>query len=167
MKSNYLSHYEHVYCIPVFFPYSDFLLSAKFIISCNARLTQLRARVCSIIFKIIILKLAACIRISWVVKSWHISCFTAQRAHQRARVVSNSDSTMIPYKEKTFDELVVDGLRGSMPGAYSSNRPKSTFNKTLYRNVFSDRARDGFRYWLIERPKPTSCKYPVRKYVIC
>ena len=29
MKSNYLSHYEHVYCFPVFFPYSDFLLSAN------------------------------------------------------------------------------------------------------------------------------------------
>lgn len=73
---------------------------------------------------------------------------------------------MIPYKEKTFDELVVDGLRGSMPGAYSSGRPKSTYNKSHYRNVFSERAKDGFRYWLIERPKPTNCKYLVRKYVI-
>ncbi|XP_078341377.1 uncharacterized protein LOC111106199 isoform X1 [Crassostrea virginica] len=96
-------------------------------------------------------------------KIW--SGFWSQRAHQRARVVSNSDSTMIPYKEKTFDELVVDGLRGSMPGAYSSSRPKSTFNKTLYRNVFSDRARDGFRYWLIERPKPTNFgKYGMGSY---
>lgn len=73
---------------------------------------------------------------------------------------------MIPYKEKTFDELVVDGLRGSMPGAYSSSRPKSTYNKTHYRNVFSERAKEGFRYWLIERPKPTSCKYLVRNCVI-
>lgn len=73
---------------------------------------------------------------------------------------------MIAYKEKTFDELVVDGLRGSMPGAYSSGRPKSTYNKSHYRNVFSERAKDGFRYWLIERPKPTNCKYLVRKYVI-
>lgn len=100
------------------------------------------------------------------VKSWHISCFAAQRAQQRARVVSFSQGTMIPYKEKTFDELVVDGLRGSMPGAYSSGRPKSTYNKSHYRNVFSERAKDGFRYWLIERPKPTNCKYLVRKYVI-
>lgn len=73
---------------------------------------------------------------------------------------------MIPYKEKTFDELVVDGLRGSVPGAYSSGRPKSTYNKSHYRNVFSERAKDGFRYWLIERPKPTNCKYLVRKYVL-
>lgn len=100
------------------------------------------------------------------VKSWHISCFAAQRAQQRARVVSFSQGRMIPYKEKTFDELVVDGLRGSMPGAYSSGRPKSTYNKSHYRNVFSERAKDGFRYWLIERPKPTNCKYLVRKYVI-
>lgn len=100
------------------------------------------------------------------VKSWHISCFAAQRAQQRARVVSFSQGRMIPYKEKTFDELVVDGLRGSMPGAYSSGRPKSTYNKSHYRNVFSERAKDGFRYWLIERPKPTNCKYLVRKYVL-
>ncbi|XP_052679445.1 uncharacterized protein LOC128160200 [Crassostrea angulata] len=80
----------------------------------------------------------------------------AQRAQQRARVVSFSQGRMIPYKEKTFDELVVDGLRGSMPGAYSSGRPKSTYNKSHYRNVFSERAKDGFRYWLIERPKPTN-----------
>lgn len=100
------------------------------------------------------------------VKSWHISCFAAQRAQQRARVVSFSQGRMIPYKEKTFDELVVDGLRGSMPGAYSSSRPKSTYNKSHYRNVFSERAKDGFRYWLIERPKPTNCKYLVRKYVL-
>lgn len=99
------------------------------------------------------------------VKSWHISCFAAQRAQQRARVVSFSQGRMIPYKEKTFDELVVDGLRGSMPGAYSSGRPKSTYNKSHYRNVFSERAKDGFRYWLIERPKPTNCKYLVRKYI--
>eukprot|EP00105_Crassostrea_gigas_P043647 XP_019927795.1 PREDICTED: uncharacterized protein LOC105340281 isoform X2 [Crassostrea gigas] len=81
---------------------------------------------------------------------------SAQRAQQRARVVSFSQGRMIPYKEKTFDELVVDGLRGSMPGAYSSGRPKSTYNKSHYRNVFSERAKDGFRYWLIERPKPTN-----------
>ncbi|XP_061175989.1 uncharacterized protein LOC133184938 isoform X2 [Saccostrea echinata] len=81
---------------------------------------------------------------------------TAQRAQQRARVVSYEQGRNIPYKEKTFDELVVDGLRGSMPGAYSSSRPKNTYNKAFYRNVFSDRAKDGFRYWLIERPKPTS-----------
>ncbi|XP_056000546.1 uncharacterized protein LOC125655923 isoform X1 [Ostrea edulis] len=81
---------------------------------------------------------------------------TAHRAQQRARVVSYAQGRNIPYKEKTFDELVVDGLRGTMPGAYSSSRPKSTFNKNHYRNVFSERAKEGFRYWLIQRPKPTS-----------
>ncbi|XP_065939343.1 uncharacterized protein [Magallana gigas] len=102
---------------------------------------------------------------SGAVKSWHISCFAAQRAQQRARVVSFSQGRMIPYKEKTFDELVVDGLRGSMPGAYSSGRPKSTYNKSHYRNVFSERAKDGFRYWLIERPKPTNFgKYGMGSY---
>nr|XP_011444533.1 uncharacterized protein LOC105340281 isoform X1 [Crassostrea gigas]XP_034304406.1 uncharacterized protein LOC105340281 isoform X1 [Crassostrea gigas]XP_034306569.1 uncharacterized protein LOC117680466 isoform X3 [Crassostrea gigas] len=90
---------------------------------------------------------------------------SAQRAQQRARVVSFSQGRMIPYKEKTFDELVVDGLRGSMPGAYSSGRPKSTYNKSHYRNVFSERAKDGFRYWLIERPKPTNFgKYGMGSY---
>eukprot|EP00105_Crassostrea_gigas_P043648 XP_019927796.1 PREDICTED: uncharacterized protein LOC105340281 isoform X4 [Crassostrea gigas] len=58
-----------------------------------------------------------------------------------------------------------DGLRGSMPGAYSSGRPKSTYNKSHYRNVFSERAKDGFRYWLIERPKPTNFgKYGMGSY---
>jgi len=44
-------------------------------------------------------------------------------------------------------------------------RPRNSANKALYRNQYHDRARDNFRYWLIERPKPTSFgKYGLGSY---
>ena len=67
--------------------------------------------------------------------------------------------------EKTFDDFIVDALQGNMPGTYMYTRPRNVANKGALQNCFSDRARDGFRYWLIERPKPTNCEYTV--FIIC
>lgn len=73
---------------------------------------------------------------------------------------------MIFYKEKIFDELVVDGLCGLMFGVYFSGCFKSIYNKFYYRNVFFEWVKDGFWYWLIECFKFINCKYLVWKYVI-
>ncbi|XP_056000550.1 uncharacterized protein LOC125655923 isoform X5 [Ostrea edulis] len=83
------------------------------------------------------------------------------------RQVKGSTDHWAKYRQETGNhlELIGHGLRGTMPGAYSSSRPKSTFNKNHYRNVFSERAKEGFRYWLIQRPKPTSFgKYGMGSY---
>ena len=61
--------------------------------------------------------------------------------------------------EKLFDDFIVDALQGNMPGTYMYTRPRNTPNKGALRNSFNERAKDGFRYWLIDRPKPTSCEY--------
>lgn len=37
-------------------------------------------------------------------------------------------------------------------------RPRNSPAKEILRNSFNERAKEGFRYWLIERPKPTKCK---------
>lgn len=38
-------------------------------------------------------------------------------------------------------------------------KPKRGINKNFLRNSYSERAKEGFRYWLIEPPKPTNCKF--------
>jgi hypothetical protein len=44
-------------------------------------------------------------------------------------------------------------------------RPRNGINKSLIHNSFNGRAKEGFRYWLIDRPKPTSCKF-VNKNIV-
>ncbi|XP_052781132.1 uncharacterized protein LOC128218044 isoform X1 [Mya arenaria] len=58
--------------------------------------------------------------------------------------------------DKTFDDLIADALQGAMPGSYMYTRPRNSVSRESTRSAFNQRARDGFRYWLIERPKPTS-----------
>ncbi|KAK3104089.1 hypothetical protein FSP39_024333 [Pinctada imbricata] len=71
----------------------------------------------------------------------------------------------IPLKQRKFDDLVLDGLRGNPPGNYMNSRPRNSFNRNVYSNSYHDRAREGFRYWLIERPKPTKFgKYGMGSY---
>jgi len=71
-------------------------------------------------------------------------------------------NTRSPYnrvaqlRDKTFDDFVVDALEGAVPGSYMYTRPRNSVSRESTRNAFNERARDGFRYWLIERPKPTS-----------
>ncbi|KAK3587094.1 hypothetical protein CHS0354_023550 [Potamilus streckersoni] len=58
--------------------------------------------------------------------------------------------------EKTFDDFVLDGLRGTLPGSYSARLSTSSRRRCARSSVYNERAREGFRYWLIEPPKPTS-----------
>ena len=48
---------------------------------------------------------------------------------------------------------------------YMETRPRNGINKSLIHNSFNGRAKEGFRYWLIDRPKPTSCKF-VNKNIV-
>ncbi|XP_053378288.1 uncharacterized protein LOC128548036 isoform X5 [Mercenaria mercenaria] len=70
--------------------------------------------------------------------------------------------TRAPYARKsqlldmTFDDFVADGLQGAIPGSYMYTRPRNSVSRESCRSAFNQRAREGFRYWLIERPKPTS-----------
>ncbi|XP_052781130.1 uncharacterized protein LOC128218044 isoform X4 [Mya arenaria] len=52
--------------------------------------------------------------------------------------------------------MSMDALQGAMPGSYMYTRPRNSVSRESTRSAFNQRARDGFRYWLIERPKPTS-----------
>ncbi|KAF6041352.1 hypothetical protein EB796_000306 [Bugula neritina] len=47
------------------------------------------------------------------------------------------------------------------PGSYHHTRPKSVKQyRDSLRSSYNQRAREGFQYWLIDRPKPT----PFGKY---
>ncbi|XP_053378284.1 uncharacterized protein LOC128548036 isoform X2 [Mercenaria mercenaria] len=79
--------------------------------------------------------------------------------------------TRAPYARKsqlldmTFDDFVADGLQGAIPGSYMYTRPRNSVSRESCRSAFNQRAREGFRYWLIERPKPTSFgKYGIGSY---
>lgn len=50
----------------------------------------------------------------------------------------------------------LDALQGAIPGSYMYTRPRNSVSRETLRSAYNQRAREGFRYWLIERPKPTS-----------
>ena len=55
---------------------------------------------------------------------------------------------------KTFTDWVVEELNGHLPGDYRKSRATSA---RLLRTAANDRAREGFRYWYLEK-KPSTCK---------
>lgn len=66
----------------------------------------------------------------------------------------NDDGTVSQLSDRPFQQHVVMGLRGQIPGAYTMKirqRPKTAITKTSY----NTRAKEGFKYWPMERPKPT------------
>lgn len=61
--------------------------------------------------------------------------------------------------------ITLDALQGNMPGTYMYTRPRNSPSRESLQNSFHDRAKEGFRYWLIDRPKPTSFgKYGIGSY---
>ncbi|KAH3881419.1 hypothetical protein DPMN_005346 [Dreissena polymorpha] len=66
------------------------------------------------------------------------------------------DGRTSELSDKTFDDIVADSLQGAMPGYYMYTRPRNCVSRESLRSAYNQRAREGFRYWLIERPKPTS-----------
>jgi len=70
----------------------------------------------------------------------------------------------ISFGDKLYDVQYTDndGLRSSMPNM----RPRyNTAPRTMLRSAYNNRAKEGFRYWLIDRPKPTNFgKYGIGSY---
>lgn len=61
--------------------------------------------------------------------------------------------------------ITLDALQGSIPGSYMYTRPRNCVSRESRRNSFNERAKEGFRYWLIQRPPPTSFgKYGIGSY---
>ncbi|KAK7483633.1 hypothetical protein BaRGS_00025066, partial [Batillaria attramentaria] len=58
--------------------------------------------------------------------------------------------------EPTFTDAVVSSLRGRLPGDVAYSQPSANLRKSWMSNEYHTRAKEGFRYWLIERPRPTN-----------
>ncbi|XP_046358112.1 uncharacterized protein LOC124136282 isoform X2 [Haliotis rufescens] len=57
---------------------------------------------------------------------------------------------------QSFDDHIHGSLQGNVPGSYDKVRSRTTLPDITLRNSYHDRAKEGFRYWLMEKPKPTS-----------
>ena len=55
-----------------------------------------------------------------------------------------------------FEGMVAGNLKGNMPGNYQ--QPSSQPSRSIPTDV-NQRAKEGFKYWYQDRPKPTSCEY--------
>ncbi|XP_071485215.1 uncharacterized protein [Diadema antillarum] len=67
----------------------------------------------------------------------------------------NNNGTIARVNDPTFNAMLVRKMAGRMPGSYEMHRPKPTSRSEYLRTSFNERAREGFNYWQIERPKPT------------
>ena len=73
--------------------------------------------------------------------------------------------TGVPMGPNVRPNDMMDGLGGRVSVDYMETRPRNGINKSLIHNSFNGRAKEGFRYWLIDRPKPTSFgKYGMGSY---
>ncbi|XP_078679132.1 uncharacterized protein LOC144914815 isoform X3 [Branchiostoma floridae x Branchiostoma belcheri] len=66
---------------------------------------------------------------------------------------------------RDFSGLIVQELHGNIPGEYFARQQQQQRAKSspasqwaLHRNTYNERAREGFKYWQLDRPKPTKCK---------
>ncbi|XP_076447596.1 uncharacterized protein LOC143284624 [Babylonia areolata] len=57
--------------------------------------------------------------------------------------------------DPSFSQLVRGQLRGQLPGDLGPPQPSANIRKTWLNNEFQKRARQNFRYWLVEKPAPT------------
>ncbi|XP_019619532.1 PREDICTED: uncharacterized protein LOC109466270 isoform X2 [Branchiostoma belcheri] len=63
---------------------------------------------------------------------------------------------------RDFSGLIVQELHGNIPGEYFARQQQQERAKSspasrwaLHRNTYNERAREGFKYWQLDRPKPT------------
>ncbi|XP_076469266.1 uncharacterized protein LOC143299758 isoform X2 [Babylonia areolata] len=67
--------------------------------------------------------------------------------------------------DEGFGAVVTGGLQGQVPGNLGRSQPSANLKKSWMDNQYHQRAKDNFRYWLINRPKPTSFgKYGMGSY---
>lgn len=79
--------------------------------------------------------------------------------------VDASQGSITQLPPITFNDSVLNKL-DKAPGDHDVlTRPSRSMKKSWLDNCYQKRARDGFRYWLINRPKPTSFgKYGMGSY---
>ncbi|CAK8690549.1 unnamed protein product [Clavelina lepadiformis] len=95
---------------------------------------------------------------NFVVKMPEAVVITKQLPPDATRYKVNADGTIMPLKGPVFEDQLNNQLGNEKPGTYQKLRPKQSVsipNKKKYRNEFNDRAREGFRYWPLSRPKAT------------
>ncbi|XP_072027222.1 uncharacterized protein [Amphiura filiformis] len=64
----------------------------------------------------------------------------------------NKNGTLSQIPDKTFNELIARQLHANLPGTY---RSQSASNSRSLRTSYNERAKTGFKYWSMDRPKPT------------
>ncbi|XP_021353750.1 uncharacterized protein LOC110450518 isoform X3 [Mizuhopecten yessoensis] len=86
------------------------------------------------------------------------------RKAQSTRVRFENDCvTRMPMR--SIDDMILHGLDAELPTQAINQRPRMDFSRKSSRTTFNERARDGFRYWLIDRPKPTKFgRYGIGSY---
>ncbi|XP_002131471.1 uncharacterized protein LOC100179625 [Ciona intestinalis] len=96
---------------------------------------------------------------NFTLKMPEATVITKQLPHDASRYRMNPDGSIIPLKGEAFDDkLNRDFQDDTAPGNYQKTRlyrSRSIPNMKKYRNQFNDRAREGFKFWPLTRPKPT------------
>eukprot|EP00057_Strongylocentrotus_purpuratus_P035542 XP_799953.2 PREDICTED: uncharacterized protein LOC577313 [Strongylocentrotus purpuratus] len=105
-----------------------------------------------------------------------LKCTTFEVAVPSGKIVSHADrhAPMVPkgeglatfqyteqgtlsrVKDPTFNSMLIRKMSGNLPGSYDLHRPKLSSRSESHGTTFNQRAKDGFNYWQIDRPKPTS-----------
>ena len=69
-------------------------------------------------------------------------------------------SWLYPYLIVNHFESGMNSTYAVKPGSYHTTRPRTVrqYHDAL-RTTYNLRAKEGFQYWLLERPKPTPCKW--------
>ncbi|XP_070558252.1 uncharacterized protein [Ptychodera flava] len=67
----------------------------------------------------------------------------------------NEDGTVSRLSERSFHDQINARLSGHLPGSYAMKRPKARPRTAVVTTSFNERAKAGFKYWPMDRPKPT------------
>jgi len=69
----------------------------------------------------------------------------------------NKNGTLTQIPDKTFNDIIKRQLHGNLPGNYyrSPSRSSSASSTRSLRTSYNERAKTGFQYWPMNRPKPT------------
>jgi hypothetical protein len=69
-----------------------------------------------------------------------------QRQHQQ------NNKRLTSIGGKTFTETMIESLNGEKPGHHTTVTTYRYARKDSLRSLANDRAREGFRYWVLEKP---------------
>ncbi len=60
-----------------------------------------------------------------------------------------------------FERVHARDLHGNVPGDYTAARARTSKSglRSSTRTQYNDRARQGYKYWYQDRPKPTTCEW--------